>query len=114
MRRVLCRVAGSWFELMSVYRSFPSGAWVVSDIVGNFLTTRTYFGYTRSEAVRKFRMEVGRDGVKVSRNACSWCGTEVEDDRQYESALCVECFADAQVSSLEEIGVQEGRDNGAI
>jgi len=50
----------------------------------------------------------------MSRNACSWCGTEVEDELQHESALCAECFADAQVSSLEEIGVQEGRDNGTI
>ena len=99
---------------MSVYRSFPSGAWVVSEIVGGYLTTWTYYGYTRSEAVRKFRAEVVKEGVEVSRNACSWCGSEVEDDRQYESRICAECFADAQVSALEEIGVEEGRDNGTI
>lgn len=52
--------------------------------------------------------------ASMSRNACAWCGTEVEDELQHESALCAECFADSQVSSLEEIGVQEGRDNGTI
>jgi hypothetical protein len=59
-------------------------------------------------------MRLIRKEYRVSRNACSWCGSEVEDDRQYESRICAECFADAQVSALEEIGVQEGRDNGAI
>ncbi len=99
---------------MSVYRSFPSGAWVVSDIVGGYLTTRTYYGYTRSEAVRKFRAEVGKEGSEMSRNACSWCGTEVDDEQQYESRICAECFADAQVSALEEIGVEEMRNNGSL
>ena len=59
-------------------------------------------------------MRLIRKEYRVSRNACSWCGSEVEDDRQYESRICAECFADAQVSSLEEIGVEEGRDNGTI
>ena len=99
---------------MSVYRSFPSGAWVVSDIVGGYLTTRTYYGYTRSEAVRKFRAEVGKEGSEMSRNACSWCGSEVDDEQQYESRICAECFADAQVSALEEIGVEEMRNNGSL
>ncbi|NBV34822.1 MAG: hypothetical protein EBR81_13805 [Proteobacteria bacterium] len=99
---------------MSAYRSFPSGAWQVSDIVGGYLTTRTYYGYSRVEAVRKFRAEVGKEGSEMSRNACSWCGTEVDDEQQYESRICAECFADAQVSALEEIGVEEMRNNGSL
>ena len=59
-------------------------------------------------------MRLIRKEYQVSRNACSWCGSEVEDDRQYESRICAECFADAYLASLEEIGVQEGRDNGTI
>lgn len=55
-----------------------------------------------------------RRRCSVSRNACSWCGTEVEDERQHESALCVECYADAQASVLEEIGVEEMRNNEAL
>jgi NMD protein affecting ribosome stability and mRNA decay len=59
-------------------------------------------------------MRLIRKEYQVSRNACVWCGTEVEDERQGESALCVECFMDSQVSAIEELGVEEGRDNGAI
>ena len=50
----------------------------------------------------------------VSRNACSWCGTEVEDERQYESSLCADCWADVQVSAIEELGVEEMRNNEAL
>lgn len=60
-------------------------------------------------SMRRIRKE-----YPVSRNACSWCGTEVEDERQYDSALCVECYADAQVSALEEIGVEEMRNNATL
>ena len=59
-------------------------------------------------------MRLIRKEYQVSSNACSWCGSEVEDNRQYESRICAECFADAQVSALEEIGVEEGRNNGTI
>lgn len=50
----------------------------------------------------------------MSRNACIWCGTEVEDDRQYESAICVECYADAAHAALTEERIEEMRDNGDI
>lgn len=50
----------------------------------------------------------------MSRNACIWCGTEVEDDRQYESAICVECYADSAHAALTEERIEEMRDNGDI
>lgn len=43
--------------ILSVTRAVPSGAWVVSAIVGDSHATRTYFGYTRREAVARFRAE---------------------------------------------------------
>jgi hypothetical protein len=42
---------------LSVTRAVPSGAWIVSAIVGDFRESRTYFGYTRREAVARFRAE---------------------------------------------------------
>lgn len=60
-------------------------------------------------SMRRIRKE-----YPVSRNACSWCGTEVEDEQQYESSICAECYADAQVSVQEEIGVEEMRNNEAL
>lgn len=50
----------------------------------------------------------------MSRNACIWCGTEVEDDRQYELAICGECYADAAHASQAEVRIEEMRDNGDI
>ena len=41
-----------------VSRLFPSGAWEVSDIVAGYWVRRTYYGYTRREAVALFRREV--------------------------------------------------------
>jgi hypothetical protein len=35
-----------------------SGAWIVSDIVGGYRVARTYYGYTRAQAVALFRREV--------------------------------------------------------
>lgn len=34
------------------------GAWRVSDIVSGYLVTRTYYFYTKKEAVRLFREEM--------------------------------------------------------
>jgi hypothetical protein len=42
---------------LSVTRAFPSGAWVVAAIVGDTRQSRTYYGYTRREAVASFRAE---------------------------------------------------------
>jgi len=40
---------------MSVNRVWHSGAWIVSQIVGGYLVSRTYYGYTKREAVALFR-----------------------------------------------------------
>lgn len=42
---------------LSVTRAFPSGAWVIAAIVGDTRQCRTYYGYTRREAVASFRAE---------------------------------------------------------
>jgi hypothetical protein len=42
---------------LSVTRAFPSGAWIVAAIVGDNYASRTYYGYTRREAVARFRAE---------------------------------------------------------
>lgn len=34
-----------------------SGAYQISDIIGGQLVTRTYYGYTKREARRQFRMD---------------------------------------------------------
>ena len=36
-----------------------SGAWIVSDIVAGHWVTRTYYGYTGAQALRKFKDEFG-------------------------------------------------------
>jgi len=41
-----------------VERVSHSGAWVVSDIVGGYWVTRTFYGYTRAQAVALFRESV--------------------------------------------------------
>jgi hypothetical protein len=42
---------------LSVTRAFPSGAWIVAAIVGDTRDSRTYYGYTRREAIASFRAE---------------------------------------------------------
>ena len=37
-----------------------SGAWMLSDIIDGYRTSRVYFGYTKREAVRMFRKEFPR------------------------------------------------------
>jgi hypothetical protein len=32
-----------------------AGAWIISDIIAGYLVTRTYYGYTKREAVALFR-----------------------------------------------------------
>lgn len=41
-----------------VSRLYPSGAWEVSDIVGGYRYARTYYGYTRAQALRQFKEEL--------------------------------------------------------
>jgi hypothetical protein len=43
---------------MSVSKSFPSGAFVVTAIIDGQLVTRRYFGYTQREAKQAFREEI--------------------------------------------------------
>lgn len=43
---------------MSIQRNH-AGAYVVSDIVGGYLVTRTYYGYTKRESIALFRAELG-------------------------------------------------------
>lgn len=43
---------------MTVTKQAHSGAYVVSDIIGGYLVTRTYYGFTKREAVRMFREEI--------------------------------------------------------
>lgn len=42
---------------MTVTKQAHSGAYVVSDLVDGYLVTRTYYGFTKREAVRMFREE---------------------------------------------------------
>ena len=41
-----------------VTRAVPSGAWIVSDFVGGYLVTRTYYGHTKRDALRLFREHI--------------------------------------------------------
>jgi hypothetical protein len=43
---------------MTIEKQFPSGAWVVSDIVNGRLERRTYYGYTKKEAQENFKQEM--------------------------------------------------------
>lgn len=45
---------------MSVSKVWHSGAWVVSEVVGRYLVSRTYYGFTKREAVQRFRAEKRR------------------------------------------------------
>jgi len=36
-----------------------SGAWVVSGVVNGYLVSRTYYGYSKAEAVKNWREEAG-------------------------------------------------------
>ena len=45
-----------------VTKLFPSGAWQIRDIIGGYWVTRTYYYYTKREAMRLFRQEMKGDG----------------------------------------------------
>lgn len=40
---------------MIIERVSHSGAWIVSDIIGGYRVARTYYGYTKVQALRKFK-----------------------------------------------------------
>lgn len=44
---------------MTVTRNFPSGSYTVSTIKDNHLVSKTYYGYTRGEALALFTAELG-------------------------------------------------------
>ena len=48
---------------MSITRVAHSGAYVITAIVGGYYVSRTYYGYTRREALRLFRAAVRAGGV---------------------------------------------------
>ena len=39
---------------MTIERNYE-GAWVISDIIGGYRVARSYYGYTKREAIRLFR-----------------------------------------------------------
>jgi hypothetical protein len=39
---------------MIIERNYQ-GAWVISDIIGGYRVARSYYGYTKREAIRLFR-----------------------------------------------------------
>ena len=43
---------------MTVTKLNHSGAWQISALVNNYLVTRTYYGYTKREAMRLFKSDV--------------------------------------------------------
>lgn len=49
---------------MTATKLFPSGAWQVSAIIGGYLVKRTFFGYTKREALQAFRAEFFKGGAQ--------------------------------------------------
>jgi hypothetical protein len=47
----------SRYYRLSVTRAYPSGAWIIAAMIGDSRASRTYYGYTRREAVARFRAE---------------------------------------------------------
>lgn len=44
---------------MTISKNY-AGAWVLSDVVNERLVTKTYYGYTKAEAVAMFNAEKGK------------------------------------------------------
>jgi hypothetical protein len=42
----------------------PNGFIKISDIIGNYLVTRKYMGYTKSQAIKLFKQEFKKGGKK--------------------------------------------------
>jgi len=43
---------------MNIERMFPSGGWLVSDIINGQYVKRRYFGYTKKQAIEDFKQEI--------------------------------------------------------
>jgi hypothetical protein len=40
---------------MTVERMHPSGAYRIDDVIGGYLVTKWYYGYTKREAIKLFK-----------------------------------------------------------
>jgi hypothetical protein len=40
---------------MTITKLTPNGAYEISDIIGGYRVARTYYGYTKREAVKQFK-----------------------------------------------------------
>jgi hypothetical protein len=49
---------------MTAEKMFPSGGWLVSEVIDGGLVTRRYFGYTKREAMRNFKDEAKKEKSK--------------------------------------------------
>jgi hypothetical protein len=46
---------------LTITKLFPSGMWLVSDIINNQLVTRRYMGHTKREAIALFKKETKQE-----------------------------------------------------
>lgn len=68
-----------------------NGSWVISDIIGGYLTTRTYLDYEQREAAEAFAAEFGLD-LTEELLPCQTCGVGVPADTWLEELeFCVSC-----------------------
>lgn len=54
------RYPGGWRPgvcIMIVERMTPSGGWRISAMIGGYLVSRRYFGYSKREAIAEFKDE---------------------------------------------------------
>ena len=72
----------------------PNGYWVISDIIGGNLKTRTYIDYEQREAAEAFAAEFGID-LSQETMPCQTCQTGVITDIWLEEGeFCVDCSYD--------------------
>ncbi len=48
---------------MNIERMFPSGGWLITDIINGQYEKRRYFGYTKREAMQCFKDEFKKGQV---------------------------------------------------
>ena len=53
---------------MTSERIFPSGGWLVSDLIGGSLVSRRYLGISKREALRMFRNEFRNGSPRIPRH----------------------------------------------
>lgn len=75
---------------MTITRTY-NGLWVISDMIGGYLTTRTYLDYEQREAVEAFAGEFGID-LTEDLSSCQTCGVGVITDTWLEEGeFCIDC-----------------------